>query len=444
MRRNQPLAPRQVEVLQWIAKGCPAGVWQDFSYKTTAYALAVRGLVTVDRRRNEWSAQLTDDGRFYILNGSYPSDTIPNGGAGSSLNRPKVTDLAAELLVQLTSAGGQLTVPSPTDRQRAMYRRAIHRLITGHYLPEGFVLRHTGRDHGDLTIRLQHADEVPRRPPSPKVTVPPSSVAITDDVRDLVSGIRLPVTERTMERALRILQAVANECAVRGWSMNRDPEDDSWLKIITSDGAFQLSLREQLVDCDVPDEATLSTSKYSWQRIPLQARKVGSGRLTLQLGKYYPTRSWSDRSRWSLDDKLGALFAELDAQVAEAVEERRRREADLLRRQQAWDAAVLAAKKAYVVDLNRRRLDNQVDSYARARKLREYARALTDVIDSCQDATAANSVRRWQQWASDEADRVDPVNRVDVLCYVEPDSVAPEDYAPFMPAGMNAQHRPTQ
>ncbi|MDP7703354.1 hypothetical protein QXK92_11725 [Mycobacterium sp. TY815] len=330
MRRNQPLTPRQVEVLQWIAKGCPAGVWQDFTYKTTAYALAVRGLVTVDRRRNKWSAQLTDDGRFYILNGSYPSDTIPNGGAGSSLNRPKVTDLAAELLVQLTSAGSQLTVPSPTDRQRAMYRRAIHRLITGHHLPEGFVLRHTGRDHGDLTIRLQHDDEGPRRPPSPKVTVPQSSVAITDAVRDLVSGIRLPVTEPTMERALRILQAVANECAVRGWSMNRDPEDDGWLKIISSDGAFQLSLREQLVDCDVPDEATLSASKYSWQRIPLQARKVGSGRLTLQLGKYYRTRSWSDRSRWSLEDKLGALFAELDAKVAEAVEDRRRREADLL------------------------------------------------------------------------------------------------------------------
>jgi hypothetical protein len=34
----------------------------------------------------------------------------------------------------------------------------IHRLITEHLIPEGFVLRHTGRNHGDLTIRLVRRD----------------------------------------------------------------------------------------------------------------------------------------------------------------------------------------------------------------------------------------------------------------------------------------------
>ena len=64
VRRNEPLTVRQVEVLQWISEGCPDGVWRDFTYKTTAYALASRGLVTVDRRRKQWSAALTDEGHF--------------------------------------------------------------------------------------------------------------------------------------------------------------------------------------------------------------------------------------------------------------------------------------------------------------------------------------------------------------------------------------------
>lgn len=444
MRRNEPLTVRQVEVLRWIAEDCPNGVWQDFTYKTTAYALAARGLVRVNRRRKQWSASLTDDGRFYLLHGRYPQDIIPDGDVRTAGTTSGTGDLAAELLAQLTAGDGHLTVTSPSERQRAMYRRAIHFLITGHQVPEGFVLRHTGRDRGDLTIRLQPEDEAPRPQPRPTVTVPQSSGAVRDQVRALASRLRLPVTEPTIERALRILQAIADECLARGWSLDCDPEDDRRLWIRAGECSFELSLREKLVDRDVPDEDKLSTSKYPWQRIPLQATKVGSGRLRLELGRYYQSKSWSDQTRWSLDDKLGSLFAELDARVAQVAEERRLREADLLYRQQAWDAAVLAAKEAYVVDLNRRRLRDQVHDHVEARKLREYARSLIDVIDSCHDASTADAIRKWQQWARDEATRVDPVNHVDMLRYVEPDTVAPGDYAPFMPDSINAQGRPTQ
>jgi hypothetical protein len=46
-----------------VADGCPDGVWNDFSYKHVAYALADRGLVTVVRRRRSWQAAVTDDGQ---------------------------------------------------------------------------------------------------------------------------------------------------------------------------------------------------------------------------------------------------------------------------------------------------------------------------------------------------------------------------------------------
>ena len=70
-RRFARLSGRQLEVLRWAADGCPDGVWQDFSYKTTAYALAGRALVTVNRRRDLWRAAITEDGCYYLEHGTY-------------------------------------------------------------------------------------------------------------------------------------------------------------------------------------------------------------------------------------------------------------------------------------------------------------------------------------------------------------------------------------
>jgi hypothetical protein len=402
-------------------------------------------LVTVDRRRKQWSATLTDERKFYLARGHHPSDQDPIGNTHTASESDSDTnDLASSLLAELASGGGQITAVSPSEKQRARCRRAIHRIITEHRIPDGFVLRHTGRDHGDLTIRLLRENDNPRPQPPPKIAVPQTPGLVSDEVRALAAQVRMPVTEPTMERALRILTAIADECAIRTWTLQPDPRDDRRFHISTAECSFEFGLREELVDRDMPDEDTLATSKYTWQRVPLHTRKVGSGRLTLQLSEYYRTRSWSDRSRWTLDDKLGALFAELDARVTEAAEQRRQREEELLRRQQAWDAAVLAAQRAYVIDLNQRRLRDQVTDQGRARGYRDYAESLNVLIDDCDDPAIAESIRTWQRWTSREADRIDPLTHPEVLRYVEPDHVTAEEFAPFMAKGMNAHHRPTK
>ena len=430
-------------MLQWISDGCPEGVWRDFTYKTTAYALAARGLVNIDRRRDQWSASITGVGEFYLAHGQYPSDatlvteeyTPSQAGSGSE-------DLAAQILKELTSGDGKLTVASPSERERARYRRAIHCLIVGHVIPEGFVLRHTGRDHGDLTIRVIREAEEPRPQPAPEVVVPQTASAVSDDLRALGSEVLVAVTEPSMERALRILQAIANECASRGWTLDRESRDTRGFRIRTSECSFELSLSEELVDREVPDEEKLDASKYTWQRIPLHVRKVGSGRLTLQLGQYWQRKSWSDRRRWTLDDKLGTAFVELDRRVAEAAEQRQWRAADLLRRQQDWDAAVHVAQQAYVVDLNRRRLRAQVAHRAEAEALRDYARTLEALIDERAEPSTTDLIVRWGKWAVEEADRIDPLNNPDCLRYLEPDTLRAEDYDSFMPKGMSAHRRP--
>jgi hypothetical protein len=444
VRRDAALSTRQVQVLQWISQGCPDGVWPDFTYKTTSYALAARNLVTVNRRHGSWSAVLTDAGRFYLNNGHYPSQQRQTESRASEDSATAIEALAADILAQLAEADHTLTMRSPGPRERARYRRAIHQIITRSLIPEGFQLRHQGRDHGDLTIRLIPERDVPQRTPAADVGVPASGNAVSAETRDLLANRRIAFSDSSKERALRIVQAISTECASRGWTLGADPRDERAFQVTTPECTFELTLSEELVAREMPDEEALDAAKYPWQRVPLQMRKVGSGRLTLRLGRYYRYRTWSDRSRWTLEDKLGAALAEMQSRVDEAAAERRRAADDLLRRQQAWDAAVQQAKADYIVDLNRRRVRDQATRHGEAQSLRAYADALTALAHSHADSPDAPSLLEWARAANDEADRLDPLKHLDKLRHLNPGNPEPDDYAQFMPKGMNAHRRPTQ
>lgn len=444
MRRDAALSTRQVEVLRWISQGCPDGVWPDFTYKTTTYALAARNLVKVDRRHGSWSAVLTDAGRFYLDNGRYPPEQTGTGSRPATDSAAAIEALAADIMAELDKDGHTLTVRSPSARQRARYRRAIQQIITRSLIPEGFQLRHQGRDHGDLTIRLIPESDVPQRTPAQDVGVPASGIAVSAEISGLLANRRLALSDSAKERALRIMDGISTECTARGWTLGADPRDERAFQVTTPECTFELTLTEELVAREMPDEEALDAAKYPWQRVPLQMRKVGSGRLTLRLGRYYRYRTWSDRSRWALEDKLGAAFAEMQSRVDEAAAERRRKDDDLLRRQQAWDTAIQQAKAAYVVDLNRRRVREQAARHDEARSLRNYAAALAALAHSRADSADAPSLLEWARAANDEADRLDPLKHFDKLRHLDPENPEPDDYAEFMPEGMNAHRRPTQ
>ncbi len=73
-----------LDVLRWIAAGCPDGVMADHSHKVTAQALQTRRLVPVSKRGGTWSATVTDVGHHYLQHGSFPPP-------GKSLRKPATT-----------------------------------------------------------------------------------------------------------------------------------------------------------------------------------------------------------------------------------------------------------------------------------------------------------------------------------------------------------------
>ncbi len=86
-----------------------------------------------------------------------------------------------ELIDQLNSADGEIYIADPSERVRAQYRRAIYDAKERGLVPEGLQLWHTGRDRGDMVIRLL------KRHTRPPRVVPPVRAPET---------ARVPVTRR--------------------------------------------------------------------------------------------------------------------------------------------------------------------------------------------------------------------------------------------------------
>jgi hypothetical protein len=95
MPHRQPLSDRQVNVLRWIADGCPDREWPDESHKLSVRALESRGLARVRRRGKLWHAVLTEDGQHYLDHGHYPQPQLPESASPLSLAKSEPTAVRA-------------------------------------------------------------------------------------------------------------------------------------------------------------------------------------------------------------------------------------------------------------------------------------------------------------------------------------------------------------
>lgn len=88
---------RQLSVLQWVGAGCPAGVWDTNSYKTTCQALHNRGLVTVSSEGR--AVERRPDERRPALPGTrhVPSPRITPAEAPGRRSTPQVHPSAGKV-----------------------------------------------------------------------------------------------------------------------------------------------------------------------------------------------------------------------------------------------------------------------------------------------------------------------------------------------------------
>lgn len=66
-----PLSQPQLDVLHWVADGCPEAPWEGVAHKLVARALANRNLIAIHRRRGRWSADMLPGGEYYLAHNDF-------------------------------------------------------------------------------------------------------------------------------------------------------------------------------------------------------------------------------------------------------------------------------------------------------------------------------------------------------------------------------------
>lgn len=475
-------------VLEWIAEGCPPDRFEGYKHRTSAAALKSRGLVTIKGRGPTWQATLPDAGRRYLADPPAPPSNhrTSKRATPQAARKPKPAEpLKTEALVErlLAADDGVLRLPlrfgrgGPTTRQRAYAAQAAGRLPTG----KGLTTRVIGKE---LEIRLIAVD--PTASPRRSDQVDQAQVALTDvpvptEVDDLHrvavrfrdAAWRHEVSETMLDRATRIVHAIAVEAERRGWKVQpvgnlREPRGarsgdsaDGHLKVTAKRHTFHIRMQEHGVHRRSWWEGRVeSDARWSSFRNPNDEPATGpydadaTGRLKLTIAGGHPTMNYGRQSTWSdlkktpLEQRLAPLFREIETRIIEfplgeekdrererqAAEDARlaaeRAEVAARERERQWHLHVETAKPRLIAARKATELRAQERAWREAQQLREYCDAM-EARHGDDPATA-----EWLTWSRDLVERLDPLT-TPPRTPADPE-ISARDLDEHMPAGWSA------
>lgn len=445
MQRWDPLNERQFFLLKRISEGDDLSGPDGVSSRVSARGLQSRRLVTVSRRGGAWRATITDAGRFYLEHGYHPDhpdrQAIDMGASLSArpvTRRPAATTnsgqlqarsplraQAATLIERLRAQGGTITIESPDDDTRALYRRVIHAAKQHQLVPAGFHLKHTGRGSGDLIIRLSD-DSAPDDTHWNRIRL--NTRRVTSDPSLLFQAIEkdpanLAVTEPSLPRALDLIQRLAQEARLRGHqpSVNTKTKHPR-LYLQIGDVRRAVNLHEEYDQVrHVPTkEEQRQLRRNPWAQVP-EYDRVPSGRLRLEIAKagYNEHDSWTDDKRTPLEKRLPRVIRDVEATLAaeeEARQEARRRHEEYLAEQRRkeeeqrrqWQKAIEEARPKATEALRRKAFRTAYDAWIAAGEMRAFCDALEQGATPDEDPGAASNRANWIAWGRAAADRIDP------------------------------------
>jgi hypothetical protein len=356
-----------------------------------------------------------------------------------------------ELIDQLNSADGEIYIADPSERVRSQYRRAIYDAKERGLVPEGLQLWHTGRDRGDMVIRLL------KRHTRPPRVVPPVRAPETARVPVVEKGVKekrvkrptidlkpalalLAVSKGLLPRCRTILRRLTDEALRREYEVLAGVEKSS-LVIVANGEHLPFRLFEEQDTAPAPPPTKAELRLYTW-RLPPSTIKIPTGRLALRLDHNYRNRTWADRTRWQLEDRLTDVIDHVDSLARAEIERQREAHENGLRNLEAWEAGAAAAREAYIAALNRRRMRSQAARSGRAHALREFADRVLARAEAEADSSAAAQMLEWQGAILVEAGWVDPLTTPAELRLAEPEEITARDLDPYMPRGMSIYYRP--
>lgn len=384
---RKPVNSRQLEVLQWIADGCPVGVMPDSSHKTTAVALRNRGLAKLSKRGG-WNAEITDEGRYFLEHGAYPGESpktpAPRRSTGVPLGK---------------SAPATALTPAPDSAIR----------------PEA----------GSTEVVTASAPAATGSA-SPRIEVPvPAQLR---NPHPVVAGLlhdrnRFTLSPLVRNRGLRILQALVSAAEREGYRvrevrhtghpgayMRWDSRDH--LVIETGETSVEVRIWQETDRAPhIPTADELDRQKRWGAGVP-KYDHTPNDRLRIEINSHWDgrRRSWRDGVRGQIEARLPDILEEVTYRHAEATQRRLKAEAAEIERESQRRIAVDRAKVLLRESHRAQVLATQAADWRQADDLRAYASAMEKVVEAVSNPGEKAAAAEWLEWARAHAEAVDPLN----------------------------------
>ncbi|MEB3023569.1 hypothetical protein [[Mycobacterium] crassicus] len=466
MALDAPLNARQLEVLRWIHDGCPDGRWIDFTFKTTANALASRRLVTVSKRGGQWSAAILPAGEHYLTNDTYPQghwvkrrhtvrvelDTLtrpaaiahrpvaatPPGATARPKRQPPADGLTPtrKLVKDIVDAGGILEVNTKDDD--TSYRSLVGIINRRGMAPDGQeVLMVRGKTYHHVVFRLSSVSDWQTTPPAETMSIErigrwhPAVAKLREDKRLDSIGKDL------RGRAFRLLHALAKEAEARGHSVRAPTRDRHGYRQDNSKLSGDLIITVGDIECSVniwqPNdrvdhvptrEEIEHEKKYGWGSRSYDY--VPSNRLSIAVdttSRFSSKLSWTETKTISLATRLPDVIMTFDRWAvidAEGKEAERRAEIEKREREAREDSL---ARDAYVQHALGQKLTEDLGDWELANRLRAYLAALRDRVTTMEPSDERTAAEEWLHWCDHYVAQLDPVARP-----IRQPKVKPPDY----------------
>lgn len=458
---KSPPTELQLEVLQWIADGCPAGSMTDPKYKVSAYALDRRNLVRVKRRRNPWIAEVTEEG-MRLLAGGGPSGIIPGGHRAVPLPALQASPEPPGTITTVTSPAREQArasaAPAKSATQKMMDRLSVEQVIqfdsaeAGRYkqlvavarrnklFPEDMELGVTVNWHKPCTVELR------RRPEWQLVALEPVNVpAVIRKPHPIVAKLKHRTDRFGMDTArwnwtLRVVQGLVLEVERRGYGVappparvldhyGRQQPEIHHLIVRIGEDDVQLHFSQALEQVSPRLTAAELRRKENGYSVPTE-KLLKTNFITIRLTGLPPAfwqSEWTETDTTPADSFLPRIIQEIELRAARAVERRneRQRRNDEKRRQ--WERVRDIAIERLNEDHRAKVLLDQAERFQRVHLLADYIAAVKSQIASMNPADAAAAID-WMQWAESHTAAINPLHgeiRMPEDPKPEPDALKP-------------------
>lgn len=464
MARTDPISGVQLDVLKWIAAGCPDGVVTGHTYKHSARALEWRRLLTVSTKAGAWRAELTDAGRYYLDHGQYPAGHWGSKGKSKTPRRlaqkqdqlttpyrhhiagdenetrdarspladsPAVENAVTEprkktprpgpvdsLITGIIDAGGTLLVHRAADGPN--YDSLIRSAVRFGKVPKGKLLVcQRGQEPQELAIRLVDQPKPIIVPTRRRTLSHPAAIRLRDDERAMQFTPSLRVW------ALGVLDVLASALTASGADVSAAPGHDprnrydnrrnsppNVLQVKIKGHSFGVQLVEPTEK--VPHEATPTELARAARDSAYTIAKydvVPSGRITLTIAN----RTSCLESSWTYSDDdgtvdLARVVLELELRAADAEAERLADERAAAERRRRWEAAMADAESAFADAHRAKVFREQAKRWRQLRELDEYLEAMQSHVAALDEEHDAEEAARWLEWVSNYRKKLDPLH----------------------------------